>query len=229
MFDRSVSRVLQFCGSMFGFVQSPSHRRGLGIANTERRTPHVEPNLNLTRTRNLEAGTFERQYSRMSSHEEDVLARRYDARLMRRLLTYLRPYGPRSRWRSPPSSGTRCSSSAPPYLTKLVIDRYIPARDLFGPRYPRRLLLPHARRLVRARVPADLDDADDRAAIMFDLRMQLYRHLHRLDLRFYRPQSVGRLMTRRDHEVDVLNELFTSGACRSSGDVCHAGRHSWAC
>ena len=64
-------------------------------------------------------------------HEDEVLGKAYDARLMRRLLTYLRPY-----------RGTGCAGRvaaiiahsvlelAPPYLTKLVIDEYIPARDL---------------------------------------------------------------------------------------------------
>ena len=55
--------------------------------------------------------------------------------------------------------------------------------------------------------------------IMFDLRMQIYEHLQRLDLRFYDRNPVGRLMTRVTTDVDVLNELFTAGSCRVFGDV----------
>jgi ATP-binding cassette subfamily B protein len=55
--------------------------------------------------------------------------------------------------------------------------------------------------------------------IMFDLRMQLVSHLHRLDLRFYDRNPVGRLMTRITTDVDVLNELFTSGVVSVFGDV----------
>ena len=55
--------------------------------------------------------------------------------------------------------------------------------------------------------------------IMFDLRMQLVTHLHRLDLRFYDRNPVGRLMTRLTTDVDVLNELFTSGVVSVFGDV----------
>ena len=55
--------------------------------------------------------------------------------------------------------------------------------------------------------------------IMFDLRMQVFGHLQRLDLRFYDRNPVGRLMTRVTTDVDVLNELFTSGVVSVFGDV----------
>ncbi len=55
--------------------------------------------------------------------------------------------------------------------------------------------------------------------IMFDLRMQIYRHLQRLDLRFYDRNPVGRLMTRVTTDVDVLNDLFTAGVVSVFGDL----------
>ena len=54
---------------------------------------------------------------------------------------------------------------------------------------------------------------------MFDLRMSIYRHLQRLDLSFYDRNPVGRLMTRVTSDVDVLNDLFTSGVITVFGDV----------
>ena len=54
---------------------------------------------------------------------------------------------------------------------------------------------------------------------MFDLRMQVFSHLQRLDLRFYDRNPVGRLMTRVTTDVDVLNELFTSGVVSIFGDA----------
>jgi ATP-binding cassette subfamily B protein len=54
---------------------------------------------------------------------------------------------------------------------------------------------------------------------MFDLRMQIFSHLQRLDVRFYDRNPVGRLMTRVTTDVDVLNELFTSGVVSVFGDV----------
>src|SRR4029078_546698 len=55
--------------------------------------------------------------------------------------------------------------------------------------------------------------------IMLDLRMAIYRHLQRLDLRYYAPNPAGRLMTRVPSDVDVINDLFTSGVVTVFGDV----------
>src|SRR5262249_303735 len=55
--------------------------------------------------------------------------------------------------------------------------------------------------------------------IMFDLRMAIYSHLQRLDLRYYDRNPVGRLMTRVTSDVDVINDLFTSGVVTIFGAV----------
>ena len=55
--------------------------------------------------------------------------------------------------------------------------------------------------------------------VMFDLRMAVFGHLQKLDLRFYDRNPVGRLMTRVTSDVDVLNELFTAGVVSVFGDV----------
>ena len=55
--------------------------------------------------------------------------------------------------------------------------------------------------------------------IMFDMRMQIYTHLQRLDLAFYDRNPVGRLMTRVTTDVDVINDLFTSGVVAAFGDL----------
>src|SRR5689334_2440311 len=54
---------------------------------------------------------------------------------------------------------------------------------------------------------------------MFDLRKQLMAHLQRLDVAFFDKNPVGRLVTRVTTDVDVLNDLFTSGLVNIMGDV----------
>ena len=54
---------------------------------------------------------------------------------------------------------------------------------------------------------------------MFDLRKQLVEHLQTLDLAFFDRNPVGRLVTRVTTDVDVLNDLFTSGLVTIVGDV----------
>jgi ATP-binding cassette subfamily B protein len=155
----------------------------------------------------------------MSIHEEDVLGKAYDARLMRRLIAYLRPYSRQVALATAAIIGHSALELAPPYLVKLVIDRYIPARDAAG------LSLIAVLYLAALLASFALDYAQTwllqltGQRIMFDMRMQIYEHLQRLDLRFYDRNPVGRLMTRVTTDVDVLNDLFTSGVVSVFGDL----------
>jgi ATP-binding cassette subfamily B multidrug efflux pump len=54
---------------------------------------------------------------------------------------------------------------------------------------------------------------------MFDLRRQLMEHLQQLDVAFYDRNPVGRLVTRVTTDVDVLNDLFSSGLVTILGDL----------
>jgi len=54
---------------------------------------------------------------------------------------------------------------------------------------------------------------------MYDLRMQLYGHLMDLPLSYYDRSSVGWVMTRITNDVEVLNEMFTSGVVSIFGDI----------
>jgi ATP-binding cassette subfamily B protein len=65
-------------------------------------------------------------------HDDEVLGKAYDSRLMRRLLAYLRPYRMQVAFAVATIVGNSALQLAPPYLTKLVIDRYIPSGDLSG-------------------------------------------------------------------------------------------------
>src|SRR3954465_4279737 len=153
------------------------------------------------------------------AHDEDVVGKAYDARLMRRLLEYLRPY-----WRQVLLAfGTivvsAVASLVQPYLIKVAIDRYIAQRRIAGldglaALYLTMLVASFAAEYVQTWT---LQLTGQR--IMFDLRMAIYRHLQRLDLRYYDRNPVGRLMTRVTSDVDVLNDLFTSGVVTIFGDV----------
>jgi ATP-binding cassette subfamily B protein len=155
----------------------------------------------------------------MSIHDEDVLGKAYDARLMRRLISYLRPYKSHVVLATAAIIAHSVLELAPPYLVKLVIDRYIPARDITGLSFIAALYLATlAGSFVLDYVQTWLLQLTGQR-IMFDLRMEIYEHLQRLDLRFYDRNPVGRLMTRVTTDVDVLNDLFTSGVVSVFGDL----------
>src|SRR5262245_60704472 len=138
---------------------------------------------------------------------------------MRRLLTYLRPY-----WRSVLLAFVAiiigaAVSLAQPYLMKIAIDRYIASGNLEG---MDRLALVYLALLVIAFAAEYTQTWTMQLTgqrIMYDLRMNIYRHLQRLDVRYYDHNPVGRLMTRVTTDVDVLNDLFTSGVVTIFGDV----------
>ena len=151
--------------------------------------------------------------------DDDVLGKAYDGRLMRRLLTYLRPYRGQVIVAVVAIIGHSALDLAPPYLTKVVIDRYIPVGDLGG---LGSIAVIYLAALIASFLLEYLQTWTMQVIgqkIMFDLRTQLVSHLHRLDLRFYDRNPVGRLMTRITTDVDVLNELFTSGVVSVFGDV----------
>jgi ATP-binding cassette subfamily B multidrug efflux pump len=152
-------------------------------------------------------------------HEEEVLGKAYDARLMRRLLTYLWPY-----WRQVAVAlvailAGSAAQLAQPYLIKTAIDRFIAVDQIAG---LDRLAALYFVILVGAFVAEYVQTWTMQMTgqrIMFDLRMAIYGHLQRLDLRYYDRNPVGRLMTRVTSDVDVLNDLFTSGVVTIFGDV----------
>src|SRR3954466_1005913 len=138
---------------------------------------------------------------------------------MRRVLQYLRPY-----WRSVVAALVTivvggAASLVQPYLIKVAIDQYIAARRLTG---LDRLALIYLAVLVIAFVAEYAQTWTLQLTgqqIMYELRVAIYRHLQRLDLRYYDRNPVGRLMTRVTSDVDVLNDLFTSGVVTIFGDV----------
>jgi ATP-binding cassette subfamily B protein len=152
-------------------------------------------------------------------HEEEVLGKAYDARLMRRLLKYLWRY----RLNVAIALGSIVCASvlqlAQPYLMKVAIDRHIATGNLDGlnliaAAFLVILLGSFALEYIQTWV---LQMTGQR--IMFDMRMEIYGHLQRLDLQFYDRNPVGRLMTRVTTDVDVLNDLFTAGVVSIFGDI----------
>src|SRR5690349_11041516 len=151
--------------------------------------------------------------------DDEVLGKAYDSRLMQRLLQYLRPYRGQALLALAAIIGGSVLQLAQPYLMKLAIDRYIPARDVAG---INRIGIAYLLILVTSFCLEYsqtwlLQMTGQR--IMFDMRRQIYAHLQRLDMRFFDRNPVGRLMTRVTTDVDVLNDLFTAGVVSIFGDV----------
>jgi len=159
------------------------------------------------------------------AQEEEVLGKAYDSRLMRRLLTYLRPY----RWQVAVAIVSIILKSFAdvlgPYLVKVAVDRYLaPTKGstsgLWNWLSPKPLTgmaqisTIYFGLLIFTFVLEFLQTYYMQwtgQQIMFDLRSQIFRHLQRMHVAFYDKNPVGRLVTRVTTDVDALNEMFTSG------------------
>ncbi len=155
----------------------------------------------------------------MNSSDSTTPTKFYDALLARRLLTYLRPY------RNVVGvsvvlllilSGLRLVG---PYLLKIAIDESIPANDTDQ---LRTLTFLFVFVLFLQFVVGFLQTYATNwtgQRIMHDLRLQIFGRIQKLDIAYFDKNSTGRIITRLTNDVDVLNELFTSGAVSVFGDI----------
>src|SRR2546430_2665940 len=161
----------------------------------------------------------------MASHEEEVLGKAYDSRLMKRLLKYLRPY----KWQVAMALAAIVMKAGAdvlgPFLTKIAIDKYL--AHAAGTHSPLDRWLSSTPLIGIAQIAAIYVGLLvfgfgfeflqtyfmqwTGQKVMFDLRSQIFRHLQRMHVAFYDRNPVGRLVTRVTTDVDALNEMFTSG------------------
>ncbi|MEN3333328.1 MAG: ATP-binding cassette, subfamily multidrug efflux pump [Blastocatellia bacterium] len=178
-----------------------------------------------------------------SHHEEEILGKAYDTRLMRRLLRYLWPY----KWHALVALMLTILSAplvlAGPPLIKAAIDLFMdpnrdPAKiggftkflkhtaDYFGFSSDYQGLAFIAIVFLLANIAAFAVQYTQAIVmqamgqyIMYDLRKEIFAHLQRLPVQYYDHNPVGRLMTRLTTDVDALNEMFTAGVISIFGDV----------
>jgi len=172
--------------------------------------------------------------AKKTSSDDDVAGKAYDGRLMRRLLTYLRPYTLQTALSAFAILFKAATDVSGPFLVKTAVDTY-----MTGPR-PERLSW-----LARHLSPSPMTGITQLSGlylgallitfalefvqtylmqwtgqkIMFDLRSQIFRHLQRMHPAFFDHHPVGRLVTRVTSDVDALNEMFTSGVLAIFEDV----------
>ncbi len=170
-----------------------------------------------------------------SHHEEEVLGKAYDSRLMKRLLTYLRPYKLQVGIALGAIVLKAGADVIGPYLTKVAVDKYLSLPTGIPATSPLDSWLSHDAMTGIAQIAALYVGALvfsffvefvqtylmqwTGQKVMFDLRSQIFRHLQRMHVGFYDKNPVGRLVTRVTSDVDALNEMFTAGVVSIVEDV----------
>ncbi len=151
--------------------------------------------------------------------DDEVLGTAYDARLVRRLVPFVRPYV----W--PFAAAVIVSLCGivffliNPWLLGKVVDAGIKQHDvnmivrlalLYGVLEIGIFITGWIQGYLLQRVGQD---------VMFDLRLRLFTHLQRLPIPFFDKNPVGRLVTRTTNDVAALGELFSSGLVVVLSDV----------
>src|SRR5437763_6948201 len=166
--------------------------------------------------------------------EEEVLGKAYDARLIRRLIGYLRPYT----WQVVVTLVAILFKAGAdvlgPYLTKVALDKYLSSSGANSHSFLDSWLSHNAwtgiGQLALIYLGALLSIFVlefvqiylmqwTGQKVMFDLRSQIFRHLQEMHIGFFDKNPVGRLVTRVTSDVDALNEMFTAGVVAIFEDV----------
>ena len=155
----------------------------------------------------------------MAMTDDEYTGNAYDARLMRRILKYARPY------KKLMFGGVLLTLLASflqlvgPYLTKIAIDDYIAVKDLSGLYliliiYLVVLILVFITQFTQIYVTQYFGQK-----LMYDIRAKIFSHLQTLSFKFFDKNPVGRLMTRVTSDVESLNQMFTQGIVTIFGDI----------
>ena len=145
------------------------------------------------------------------SDEEQDLGKVYDTVLMKRLLSYLKPYKFQLFIIGLLMVGNTLSRLVGPYLMQIAIDRHI-TPEVFEGLGTIAIFLVFG--LAGEFVFSYFEEYRMQMIgqhVMHDLRQKLFAHLQRLDVQYFDKNPVGRLMTRVMGDVQVINELFAAG------------------
>ena len=151
--------------------------------------------------------------------DDEIIGKAYDSRLMKRLLKYIKPYKGYIILAILVAIAVAFVGPVRPYLTKIIIDDYITKKDYNG-------MLPFIFLLflcivLQTLLQYGLNYLTQWVGqnIIFNMRMQVFKHLQKLALKFYDKNPIGRLVTRVTNDVEVLNEMFSSGIVMVFSDI----------
>jgi ATP-binding cassette, subfamily B, multidrug efflux pump len=150
---------------------------------------------------------------------EDSTVKRYDRRLVRRLVVYVRPYKRLVAGALILLMTEGLLQLVGPVLTERVIDVALPARDAAMAWHAALLFAGSLVLAFGCSYGETILTALLGQRVMRDLRQELFDHVQRLSIAFYDRTPVGRLVTRVTSDVESLNELFTAGVVAGMGDV----------
>ncbi|HEX2932762.1 MAG TPA: ABC transporter ATP-binding protein [Candidatus Binatia bacterium] len=146
-----------------------------------------------------------------AAQQEEVLGKAYDLRLIKRLWQFIIPYKRLFLFSMLLLPLQQAFGLAQPYLMKVGIDQYIAGKDLWG---LQNVMLLFLGALIGETVAAFAQYYLSMLVAqrcLADLRVAIFSHVQKLPMSYFDRNPVGRLVTRMTTDVDVLQEMFSSG------------------
>ncbi len=151
--------------------------------------------------------------------DDEILGKAYDSKLMKRLLSYVKPYKKYVVLAIFLNIIVAVFGPLRPYLTKIAIDDNIKNKDYNGLMLITFALI--ATLVFQAIVQYYLTYYTEYMGqkIIYDIRVKLFTHIQKLALKFFDKTPIGRIVTRVTNDVESLNEMFSSGIVMVFSDL----------
>ncbi|MDQ3194459.1 MAG: ABC transporter ATP-binding protein, partial [Bacteroidota bacterium] len=155
----------------------------------------------------------------INKSEDDVLTRKVDPRIMRRLLSFFKPYTRYIVIATVLTILISALAALRPRLTPIAIDDKIMNKDFPGLQYI--ILIMFGTLVIQGIIQYAMTYLTSWIGqnIIYDLRKKIFDHIMTLDLKFFDKNPIGRVVTRVTGDVEVLFEVFSSGLVTAFGDV----------
>jgi ATP-binding cassette subfamily B protein len=152
-------------------------------------------------------------------YDKDEVKKQADTRILLQLFKYIKPYKFIFAITIFMLLITAGLETAGPFILKIAIDKYLTPKNYNGFLYMVLLLgltilSQFGVRYVQQYLTEYMGEK-----IMFDLRMEIFSHIHKMEMSFFDKNRVGRLMTRVTTDVQTLNEMLSSGVVALFGDI----------
>ena len=152
-------------------------------------------------------------------YDKDDVKKQADVKILLRVFRYIRPYKLIFSLTILMLLITAALETAGPFILKIAIDKYLTPKDYNGflnmvLLFALSIFLQFGVRYIQQYMTEYMGEK-----IMYDLRMEIFTHIHKMEMAFFDKNRVGRLMTRVTTDVQTLNEMLSSGVVALFGDI----------
>ncbi|MHB1377642.1 MAG: ABC transporter ATP-binding protein [Candidatus Humimicrobiaceae bacterium] len=152
-------------------------------------------------------------------YDRDDIKKQADVKILYKVFRYIRPYRFIFSLTILMLLITAALETAGPFILKIAIDKYLTPKDYNGflnmvLLFALSIFLQFGVRYIQQYMTEYMGEK-----IMYDLRMEIFTHIHKMEMAFFDKNRVGKLMTRVTTDVQTLNEMLSSGVVALFGDI----------